>query len=121
MIAESESPGSRGWSDQFANGRYFRVPNAIVEVAASLADKTKTAIEANGTDSEKLRLMSRVFASETSRMTADSIAKIVYGTGVFSETEALDTMEKISYNQLICSSSSLIADMDRIADILFER
>jgi hypothetical protein len=56
-----------------------------------------------------------------SRITADNLAKIVYGTDVLNETEALDIMERISYNQLIRSCPSLIGDMDRIADILFER
>jgi alkylation response protein AidB-like acyl-CoA dehydrogenase len=92
-----------------------------VEVAASLAEKAKTSIEANDTDSEKLRLMSRIFACETARMTADNIGKIVYGTDVFNETEAQEYMERISCNQLIRSGSNLIADMDRVADILFER
>ena len=43
------------------------------------------------------------------------------GCGLYDENTAAELMEALAFNTLICSAYNVIHDMDRVADILFER
>ncbi|MEW6671575.1 MAG: acyl-CoA dehydrogenase family protein [Thermodesulfobacteriota bacterium] len=92
-----------------------------VEVGASLARKAKRLAASKARDAEKLKVMSRVFATEASQLVAHHTLKIVKGTGAFDEKKAADFMKTIAYDQLICGHENVIRDMDKVADILFGR
>jgi alkylation response protein AidB-like acyl-CoA dehydrogenase len=93
---------------------------ASVEVAAALTKKAK-AMDSSGTESEKIRAMARIFASETAQMVAQNAMKIVMGSGIFDDEAVSNFMESISHSYLVRSYPGLIRDMDLVADILFER
>ncbi|MBN1931084.1 MAG: acyl-CoA dehydrogenase family protein [Desulfobacterales bacterium] len=92
-----------------------------VEVGASMARKASALVKANRPEAEKIRVMSRIFADEVAQLVAHNALKILMGTGISDQQVRSDFIEKISYNKLIDSYQNVIDDMDRIADILFER
>ncbi|MCP4107780.1 MAG: acyl-CoA dehydrogenase [Desulfobacteraceae bacterium] len=94
---------------------------AQVEVGASIARKAAALAEAGDTDAEKIMAMSRIFASETALLVAQNAMKIVMGSGVFDQNTVSGFMEAVSYNEMINSCHNIINDMDKVADILFER
>ena len=92
-----------------------------VEVGASIARKALALTKANDSSAEKITVMSRIFACETAQLVALNTLKILMGSGLLEESRSADFLKTISYNKLIFSSRNIINDMDRIADILFER
>jgi hypothetical protein len=52
---------------------------------------------------------------------AQNSLKIAMGTGVVDENSLAEFLASISYQHLVMSYPNLFRDMDRIADILFER
>jgi alkylation response protein AidB-like acyl-CoA dehydrogenase len=94
---------------------------ASVEVAAALTRKAKALMDSSGTESEKIRAMARIFASETAQTVAQNAMKIVMGSGIFDDEAVSNFMESISHSYLVRCYPGLIKDMDLVADILFER
>lgn len=92
-----------------------------VEVGASFARKASALAGNGGKEAEKIRIMSRVFANETARIVMNNISMILFGSGIFEQKDISGFMQKISYDTLISSHSGILRDMDRVADILFER
>ncbi len=92
-----------------------------VEVGASFARKASALAGNGGKEAEKIRIMSRVFANETARIVMNNISMILFGSGIFEQKDISGFMQKISYDTLISSHSGILTDMDRVADILFER
>ena len=90
-------------------------------VGASLARKAVAAGKADTPDAARLKAMSRVFADEVSRLTANNILKIVMGTGVLDQAAAGQFMESIACGDLAQSAVNSIQDMDQVADFVFER
>jgi len=91
------------------------------EVGASFAKKAVALAKAGDSQAEKIRLMSRIFANDTARLLCQNALEILMGSGLFDQNTMSDFMERISYKELIFSSRNIISDMDRVADILFER
>jgi alkylation response protein AidB-like acyl-CoA dehydrogenase len=94
---------------------------AYLEVGASLARKAVAAGKADSPEATKLKAMSRVFADEAARLTANNILKIVLGSGVLDQAAAAQFMESIAYGDLAQSAVNSINDMDQVADFVFER
>ncbi|MFH2044557.1 MAG: acyl-CoA dehydrogenase family protein [Pseudomonadota bacterium] len=94
---------------------------AHVEVGASLARKSALLIQNGSKEAEKFRIISRIFANETVRLILNNIDKILIGSGIFDKNQISDFMEAISYNELMQSYENILADMDKLADIIFER
>lgn len=92
-----------------------------VEVGASFARKASTLAPKGGREAEKIRIMSRIFANETAQLVMNNIRMILLGSGIFEQEEISGFMQKISFDTLIMSYFNVLTDMDRIADILFER
>jgi len=86
-----------------------------VEVAAALTRK------AAGDGGEALSAMARVFAGEAAQLTALNGLSIVTGCGLFDKTATGQYRETILMEELLEGHRSWIGDMDKIADIIFER
>ena len=94
---------------------------AYVEVGASLARRVHKLIQSGATGTEKMRLISRLFANEVSQMVSQGILKIVMGCGACDLDMTHNFMQKIAYTELTASCQNIINDMDQLADIVFER
>jgi alkylation response protein AidB-like acyl-CoA dehydrogenase len=94
---------------------------AHVEVGASLARKAFDVVQRGGAAAEKIKLISRLFANEAAQMVSQGILKIVVGCGACDLNMTNDFMQKIAYTELTASCQNIITDMDRLADIVFER
>lgn len=92
-----------------------------LEVGASLARKARTLTENEDSRAEKLNAMSRIFANETAQVFFQNVPKILVGSGVMDQKSISDVMDAESYKKLISSYRNLIQDMDKVADMLFER
>lgn len=92
-----------------------------VEIGASLARKAVTLTKANDSNATKISTISRIFADEVAQLVVRDALKLLMGTDVFDKTVAADFMETESYKKLILSSLNVINDMDKVADIVFER
>jgi alkylation response protein AidB-like acyl-CoA dehydrogenase len=91
------------------------------EVGISFARKAAKLIRANDPSAERYRLMCRVFAGETARVVAENGLGIFTGCSEADAAAAARFMEDIAYHQLLLGRANRVADMDKIADILFER
>jgi alkylation response protein AidB-like acyl-CoA dehydrogenase len=91
------------------------------EVGISFARKAAKLIRANDPSAERYRLMCRVFAGETARIVAENGLGIFTGCSEADAAAAARFMEDIAYHQLLLGRANRVADMDKIADILFER
>ncbi|MBW2335510.1 MAG: acyl-CoA dehydrogenase family protein [Deltaproteobacteria bacterium] len=94
---------------------------AHVEVGASLARRAFDAVQRGGAAALKIKLISRLFANEAAQMVSQGILKIVMGCGACDLNMTNDFMQKIAYTELTASCQNIITDMDRLADIVFER
>jgi alkylation response protein AidB-like acyl-CoA dehydrogenase len=92
-----------------------------VEEGCALARKAAEASKSKTPDAEKLRLMSKIFAHETSQVMSRNISCILWGTGAFDAQSVSEFTTGIGLNELSESYQNIILDMDRVADILFER
>ncbi len=92
-----------------------------VEVGASLARRAFDVVQSGGAAAEKIKLISRLFANETAQMVSQGILKIVMGCGACDLDMTNDFLQKIAYTELTASCQNIITDMDRLADIVFER
>jgi alkylation response protein AidB-like acyl-CoA dehydrogenase len=92
-----------------------------VEVAASLARKAAAASGANDGEAEKTRLFSRLFANEIAELVSGNILKILLGSGVFDPEQISAFLAETSHAALADSYQNIVADMDRAADIIFDR
>ncbi len=94
---------------------------ASVEGAAAMVRKAEKLTASGDPAAEKFRAMSRIYASETAQLVGRNASMIVAGSGIFDEDKVADFMESISHSRLERCYPSLIQDMDRVADIIFER
>lgn len=92
-----------------------------VEIGASFAQKAALLIKNGDGNAEKISTMSRIFSNDVAGTILQRVPRILWGTGIFDDHFISETMEQISFNELITCSKGLIKDMDRVADILFER
>ena len=92
-----------------------------VEVAASLARQAAAVSSPNGAEAEKTCLFSRLFANETAALVSGNILKILRGSGVFDSEQISAFLAETSHADLADSYQNIIADMNRAADIIFDR
>jgi alkylation response protein AidB-like acyl-CoA dehydrogenase len=92
-----------------------------VEVGVSLARKAARLAEASDPEAEKIKAMARVFAGEVAHQVAEGALRVLAAGGE-ADPGALDQLMKdISYQDMLASRWNWTADMDKIADIIFER
>ena len=92
-----------------------------VEVAASLARQAAAVRSQNGPEAEKTYLFSRLFANETAVLVSGNILKILRGSGVFDPEQISTFLAETSHTDLADSYQNIISDMNRAADIIFDR
>jgi alkylation response protein AidB-like acyl-CoA dehydrogenase len=92
-----------------------------VEVGVALARKAFCLIKSNDTQAEKIKVMARVFAGEVARVVGENALKIVMGTAAVDQAGVDQFLAQIGYQQMLGSRLNWVADMDKIADIIFER
>jgi alkylation response protein AidB-like acyl-CoA dehydrogenase len=92
-----------------------------VEIGASLARKAAACAGRGDSDTEKMKIIARLFAGEVARVVSGNILTIVAGSGQFDEKAAADFMSSVDYGSLAAGTHNMIPDMDQLADIVFER
>lgn len=92
-----------------------------VEVGAGLARKAVRLSRAGDLGSEKIRLMSRIFAEEAGRLVSTNAARVLVGSGSMTADQASEFFRGAGAENLILAGFNVIRDMDAVADILFER
>ena len=92
-----------------------------VEVGAALARKACVNSRTAEPGAEKMQLISRLFANEVAQVVSRNMLTIVLGCGEFDQKTAADFVTKVGLAELAQSFQNVIPDMDRLADIVFER
>ncbi len=92
-----------------------------VEIGASLARKAHQAGHRGDSHAEKLRVIARLFAGEVARVVNHNILNIVMGSGQFDDQATAEFMATANYIELAAGIHNMIPDMDRLADMVFER
>jgi alkylation response protein AidB-like acyl-CoA dehydrogenase len=92
-----------------------------VEVGVALARKALRLTQNNDADAVKMRLMARVFAGEVCQVVAENALRVVTGTASADQSRVDQFMAAIACQEMAGSRAGWIADMDKIADIIFER
>lgn len=92
-----------------------------VEVGASLARKAVALDQAGDPEAEKIKTMSRIFADEVAQLIVRNAQKILMGCGLFDQNTVTEFMDTIAFKTMVCSAHNIVRDMDKVADILFER
>ena len=92
-----------------------------VEVAASLARQAAAFSAENNPQAEKTCIFSRLFANEVSELVSHNILKILSGSGIFEAEQISAFLSETSHATLAESYQRIIPDMNRAADIIFER
>ena len=94
---------------------------AHVEVGASLARRAFATVKNGDAATDKIKLISRIFANEVAQMVSRGILTIVMGCGACDLDMTHNFLQKIAYTELTASCQNIINDMDQLADIVFER
>jgi alkylation response protein AidB-like acyl-CoA dehydrogenase len=92
-----------------------------VETAASLSRKAVRLKAAGDSRAAKLEPMARLFAAETAQLVAQNGLQMTMGTDILDASVAADFRKQAEIDLLFDSHADTITDMDRVADILFER
>jgi alkylation response protein AidB-like acyl-CoA dehydrogenase len=94
---------------------------AYVEVGAGLARRAFKCSRDGNPEAGKIKLISRLFGNEVAQVVSHNILKIVLGCGEFDQKTTADFLAGVGYSELTASFQNIIKDMDRLADIVFER
>jgi alkylation response protein AidB-like acyl-CoA dehydrogenase len=92
-----------------------------VEVAASLARQAAVVSSENNPEAEKTCLFSRLFANEIAELVSGNILRILLGSGVFDPEQITAFLAETSHAALADSYQNIIPDMNRAAEIIFNR
>ncbi len=92
-----------------------------VEVGAALARKAAKLDKAGDAEADTLKAMARIFAGEVAHLVGENALKIVSATGAADDQAIRQFLEEIGYQQMLTSRLSWAADMDTVADRIFER
>jgi alkylation response protein AidB-like acyl-CoA dehydrogenase len=91
-----------------------------VEVGVSLARRAARLAESNDPEAEKIKAMARVFAGEVTQVVGEKALRVAMGGGLDAGV-ARQHLEDIGYQEMLAGRANWAVDMDRIADIIFER
>jgi alkylation response protein AidB-like acyl-CoA dehydrogenase len=92
-----------------------------VEVGAAMARKAVQLAKAGDKEAEKMKAMSRVFAGEVAQVVCENALKVISGTGEADPNAIEQFIADSGYQVLLGSRCHWISDMDKVADIIFER
>lgn len=91
-----------------------------VEVGISLARKAVRMAESNDPEAEKMKAMARVFAGEVAQIVGEKALRIAMSGGLDADA-AGKHLDDIGYQEMLGARAGWAVDMDRIADMIFER
>lgn len=94
---------------------------AHVEVGAATARKAARMAAKTTAEAEKAKLVARIFANDVAQLVSQNTLKILLGSNAFDSGKVTDFLNEIKFNELCQSSRGIISDMDKLADIVFER
>jgi alkylation response protein AidB-like acyl-CoA dehydrogenase len=94
---------------------------AWVEVGAALARKTVGLEKAGDGEAAKFKAMARIFAGEVAQLVGEKALRVVSGTGAADQGAVDQFLTEIGYTELLGARRNWVADMDQVADIIFER
>ena len=94
---------------------------ANVEIGASLARKAFRCAQRGDSEAEKMKIIARLFAAEVARIVSQNILQIVMGCGQFDEKATAEILTRAAFSELTAGLYNIIPDMDKLADIVFER
>lgn len=92
-----------------------------VEVGAAMARKAIALAKAGDAAAEKYKLMARVFAGEVAQVVGEGALRVVTGTGAADGDAVTQFLADIKYQEMLAGRHNWAADMDKLADIIFER
>ncbi len=95
--------------------------DAHVEVGAALVRRAATLVREKDPAAGRVEPMARIFAAEVAQVVAGTALKVILGSGAFDPDEARSLLEEIGYMAMVSTCADTLKDMDRVADILFER
>ena len=94
---------------------------AHVETGVSFARKADRLNKAGNRDAGKIMAMSRLFAADVARLATAAIPVVLQGTDILDRDKQEALMAAMAFDELSRGQGGVISDMDRVADILFER
>lgn len=92
-----------------------------VEVGAAMARKAARLVGSDDAEAEKMAAASRVFAGEVAQVVGENALRIVSGIGAVDQSAVDQFLTEIDYQKLLASRRNWVVDMDKVADIIFER
>lgn len=92
-----------------------------VEVGAAMARKAARLVGSDDAEAEKMAAASRVFAGEVAQVVGENALRIVSGVGAADQSAVDQFLTEIDYQKLLASRRNWVVDMDKVADIIFER
>ena len=92
-----------------------------VETGVSFARKADRLIKAGNREAGKIAAMSRIFAAEVARFATAAIATVLQGTENLDQDRQEELFAAMAFDELARGQQGVINDMDKVADILFER
>ncbi len=92
-----------------------------VEVGASMARKAAALVRDNDPAAEKYSAMARIFAGDVCRLVAENSLAVWLARDQTDPGQADAFLDSIGYRALLAGRRNWLADMDRVADIVFER
>ena len=94
---------------------------AHVEVGCAIARKAAAAAKNGDSSAEKYRLVSKIFANIVAQVMLENTTSILMGTGKFDQEQIAEFTTSTNLHDLIQSYQDIIGEMDKMADIVFER
>ena len=94
---------------------------AWVEVGAALARKAVQLQKSGDAAAEKTKAMARIFAGEVAQVVSENALRLVSGTGAADEGAVAQFLSDIGHQEMLGARRNWAADMDQVADIIFER
>lgn len=92
-----------------------------VEIGAAIARKAARMMDDNSLEGQKTRLVARIFANDVAQLVCQNALKILTGANTFDTQKASEILEEVGFNELSKSSQGIFSDMDKLADLVFER
>lgn len=92
-----------------------------VEVGAAMARKAARLVGSDDAEAEKMAAAARVFAGEVAQVVGENALRIVSGIGAADQSAVDQFLTEIDYQALLASRRNWAVDMDKVADIIFER
>ncbi len=92
-----------------------------VEVGAAMARKAARLAGSGDAGAQKMAAGARVFAGEVAQVVGENALRIVSGTGAADQGAVDQFLAQIDYEALLASRRNWVVDMDKVADIIFER